>query len=297
MEYFMCKYPLVVGVGELLWDRLPTGNRVGGAPANVAYHASCLGAEGYVISAVGNDKMGKTLLEEIGKTKLHTCIEQVDYPTGSVHVSLSGGIPEYNIVEQVAWDYIPVTDNALTLVKKADAVCFGTLCSRNEVSHNTIITLLKHTNPSAYRLFDINLRSSYYSKELITELLNYANIFKINKDESIVLKSIIDAEISDDELCKMLLEKYNLKYLIFTDGSISSTIYTKDEKSTIHTPKVNTVDTIGAGDAFSGAFLYYTLTEMPLSEAHKMAVNISAFVCSQSGAWPVYPKVLHNYLG
>ena len=95
----------------------------------------------------------------------------------------------------------------------------------------------------------------------------------------------------------MLLEKYNLKYLIFTDGSISSTIYTKDEKSTIHTPKVNTVDTIGAGDAFSGAFLYYTLTEMPLCEAHKMAVNISAFVCSQSGAWPVYPKVLHNYLG
>ena len=174
MEYFMCKYPLVVGVGELLWDRLPTGNRVGGAPANVAYHASCLGAEGYVISAVGNDKMGKTLLEEIGKTKLHTCIEQVDYPTGSVHVSLSGGIPEYNIVEQVAWDYIPVTDNALALVKKADAVCFGTLCSRNEVSHNTIVTLLKHTNPSAYRLFDINLRSSYYSKELITELLNYA---------------------------------------------------------------------------------------------------------------------------
>ena len=293
----MSNHPLIVGIGELLWDRLPTGNRIGGAPANVVYHASSLGADGYVISAVGKDKLGDDILKEISSTKLHACIEQVDYPTGTVHVSLSGGMPEYNIVEDVAWDYIPLTDNALTLVKKADAVCFGTLCSRNEVSHNTIVTLLKHTNPSAYRLFDINLRSSYYSKELITELLNYANIFKINKDESIVLKSIIDAEISDDELCKMLLEKYNLKYLIFTDGSISSTIYTKDEKSTIHTPKVNTVDTIGAGDAFSGAFLYYTLTEMPLCEAHKMAVNISAFVCSQSGAWPVYPKVLHNYLG
>ena len=292
----MSNHPLIVGIGELLWDRLPTGNRIGGAPANVVYHASSLGADGYVISAVGKDKLGDDILKEISSTKLHACIEQVDYPTGTVHVSLSGGMPEYNIVEQVAWDYIPLTDNALTLVKKADAVCYGTICSRNDVSHNTIMTLLKHTNPSSLRLFDINIRNGYYSKELITELLTFANIFKINKDEAIVLKSMIDAEISDDELCKMLLEKYNLKYLIFTDGSISSTIYTKDEKSTIQTPKVNTVDTIGAGDAFSGAFLYYTLTEMPLKEAHKMAVNISAFVCSQSGAWPVYPKVLHDYL-
>lgn len=292
----MSNHPLIVGIGELLWDRLPTGNRIGGAPANVVYHASNLGADGYVISAVGKDKLGDDILKEISSTKLHACIEQVDYPTGTVHVSLSGGVPEYNIVENVAWDYIPLTDNALTLVKKADAVCYGTICSRNDVSHNTIMTLLKHTNPSSLRLFDINIRNGYYSKELITELLTFANIFKINKDEAIVLKSMLDADISDDELCRIFLEKYNLKYIIFTDGGRSSTIYSQSEKSEIKTPPVNIVDTIGAGDAFSGAFLYSTLLGMSLEESHKMAVNISAFVCSQSGAWPAYPKVIENYL-
>lgn len=292
----MGNHPLVVGIGELLWDRLPTGNRIGGAPANVAYHASNLGAEGYVISAVGNDKLGRDILSEINSTKLHACIEQVDYPTGTVHVSLSSGIPEYKIVEHVAWDYIPLSDNALTLVKKADAVCYGTLCSRNDVSHNTIMTLLKHTNPSSLRLFDINIRNGYYSKELITELITYANIFKINKEEALVLKSMLDADISDDELCRIFLEKYNLKYLIFTDGSAGSIIYSQSEKSVIKTPRINIVDTIGAGDAFAGAFLYSILLGMSLEESHKMAVNIAAFVCTQSGAWPSYPKVMENYI-
>ena len=293
----MGTHPLIVGIGELLWDRLPTGNRIGGAPANVVYHASNLGAEGYVISAVGKDKLGSDILDEISNTNLHSCIEQVDYPTGSVHVSLSGGMPEYNIVEQVAWDYIPLTDSALTLVKRADAVCYGSLCSRNEVSHDTIMTLLKHTNPSSFRLFDVNIRNSYYSKELLIELITYANILKINKDEATLIKSMMDADISDDELCHIFLEKYNLKYLIFTDGGISSTIYSQTEKSTISTPRVNIVDTIGAGDAFAGAFLYGALTGLTLEESHKLAVNIAAFVCSQSGAWPAYPKVMENYLG
>lgn len=293
----MGKHPLIVGIGELLWDRLPTANRVGGAPANVAYHASNLGAEGYVISAVGDDKLGSDIIKEIADTSLHYIIEKVAYPTGTVHVSLAAGIPEYNIVENVAYDYIPVTDEALSLVKKADAVCYGTLCSRSEVSHNTIITLLKHTNPSSLKLFDINIRNTYYSKELIIELLTYANVFKLNKDEALLIKSMMGVEISDDELCQMFLEKYKLKYLIFTDGSRSSTVYSQESKSTIKTPHINVVDTIGAGDAFAGAFLYAVLTGSSLDEAHKLAVNISAFVCSQSGAWPVYPKVLHNYLG
>ena len=107
----MSQHPLIVGIGELLWDRLPSGKRVGGAPANVVYHASCLGAEGYAVSAVGKDKLGDELLDAISETTLHTAIERVDYPTGSVHVTLNYGIPEYNIVENVAWDYIPLTDN------------------------------------------------------------------------------------------------------------------------------------------------------------------------------------------
>lgn len=198
----MGNHPLIIGVGELLWDRLPSGSRVGGAPANVAYHAASLGADGYAVSAVGNDKLGDELLAAISETTLHTVIEKVDYPTGSVHVRLSYGIPEYNIVEDVAWDYIPLTDKALTLVKKADAVCYGTLASRNDISRNTIITLLKHTNPLSLRLFDVNLRAAYYSKPLIRELINYANIFKINNDEATVLKSMFDIDMSDDGFVK-----------------------------------------------------------------------------------------------
>ena len=292
----MSQHPLIVGIGELLWDRLPSGKRVGGAPVNVVYHASCLGAEGYAISAVGKDRLGDELLEAISKTNIHTAIERVDYPTGSVHVTLNYGIPEYNIVENTAWDYIPLTDNALTLVKKADAICYGTLASRNDVSHNTIITLLKHTNPSSLRLFDINLRAAYYSKQLIIELITYANIFKINSDEAIILKSMLDVDISDDDLCRMFLEKYNLKYLIYTNGSLGSSIYTTDTVSTLKTPSVRVNDTIGAGDAFSGAFLYYTLSGLSLEDAHHMAVNISAFVCTQSGAWPKYPETMQKFI-
>ncbi len=292
----MSQHPLIVGIGELLWDRLPSGKRVGGAPVNVVYHASCLGAEGYAISAVGKDRLGDELLEAISKTNIHTAIERVDYPTGSIHVTLNYGIPEYNIVENTAWDYIPLTDNALTLVKKADAICYGTLASRNDVSHNTIITLLKHTNPSSLRLFDINLRAAYYSKQLIIELITYANIFKINSDEAIILKSMLDVDISDDDLCRMFLEKYNLKYLIYTNGSLGSSIYTTDTVSTLKTPSVRVNDTIGAGDAFSGAFLYYTLSGLSLEDAHHMAVNISAFVCTQSGAWPKYPETMQKFI-
>lgn len=292
----MSQHPLIVGIGELLWDRLPSGKRVGGAPANVVYHASCLGAEGYAVSAVGKDKLGDELLEAISETTLHTDIERVDYPTGSVHVTLNYGIPEYNIVENVAWDYIPLTDNALTFVKKADAICYGTLASRNDVSHNTIITLLKHANPSSLRLFDVNLRAAYYSKQLITELITYANIFKVNSDEAVVLKSMLDVDISDDDLCRMILEKYNLKYLIYTNSSLSSSIYTADAVSTLKTPPVRVNDTIGAGDAFSGAFVYCTLSGLSLEDAHHMAVNISAFVCTQSGAWPKYPETMQKFM-
>lgn len=292
----MAQSPLILGMGELLWDRLPSGKKIGGAPANVVYHTSCLGATGYIISAVGNDKLGEELLSATAKTSLNTAIEKVDYPTGLVHVVLSDGMPEYNIVENVAWDYIPLTDNALKLVKKADAICYGTLACRNNVSHNTILTLLKHANPSSYRLYDINLRASYYSKQLIRELISYSNIFKISNNEATVLKSIFDLDMSDDSFCKLILEKYHLQYLLYTYGNLNSKIYTQTETSTLKTPPIKINDTVGAGDAFAGAFLYYTLLGFSLEESHRMAVNIAAYVCTQSGAWSKYPKKIPNYI-
>ena len=177
------KKPVIVGIGELLWDVLPTGKRAGGAPVNFVYHATQLGAEGYAISAVGNDLAGTEILQELDKNGIGHSIATVDYPTGTVLVELNKGIPTYNIVEGVAWDHIPLTEEAINIVKKADAVCFGTLAQRNPESRKTLNTLLSYAPKSAMRFFDINIRQKYYSEELIKDLLQQANVFKLNDEE------------------------------------------------------------------------------------------------------------------
>ena len=224
--------PTVISLGEILWDMLPTGKRAGGAPVNFAYHASQNGAEGYAISAVGNDELGAELIADAHKAGINTLVQTNEYPTGTVDVALTNGIPEYTIVKNVAWDHIKLTDELIDAVSKADAVCFGTLGLRSPESHDTIIELLKHTKEGALKFFDINLRSDFYSKELIEELLGYA---------------------------------------------------------TLHTPHVEVADTVGAGDSFSGSFTGKILTGAPLKEAHRAAVNTSAYVCTKEGGWPTYP--------
>ena len=175
--------PIVIALGEILWDMLPTGKRAGGAPVNFAYHASQNGAESYAISAVGNDELGAELLNDAHKAGINTLVQTNEYPTGTVAVALTNGIPEYTIVQNVAWDHIGYTDELAEAVSKADAICFGTLGLRSQESHDTIIKLLQHSKEGALKFFDINLRANFYSKELIEELLGYANIFKINDDE------------------------------------------------------------------------------------------------------------------
>ena len=286
----MMKKPLVVGIGELLWDIFPDRKKAGGAPVNFVYHATQMGAEGCAISAVGNDVLGVEIVRELEANNIRNYIATVGYPTGSVLVELCDGSPSYSIIEDVAWDYIPLTDQAVSLVKVADAVCFGTLAQRSMVSRETIKSLLKYAPENALRFFDINLRQHYHSKELINECLQEANIFKLNDEELAALRPMFGLEGSDDDICRMFMEKYNLLYLILTAGSVSSTIYSQTEKSVIPTPVVAVDDTVGAGDSFSGAFVYSILTGKTLSEAHQEAVNIAAFVCTQQGAWPPYSK-------
>ena len=283
--------PLIVGIGELLWDIFPDRKKAGGAPINFVYHTTQMGAEGCAISAVGDDALGAEILRELEKNNICSCIEKVDYPTGSVLVKLNNGLPSYSIIEGVAWDYIPLTEQAINLVKDADAVCFGTLAQRSSVSHKTIKTLLKHTPENAIRFFDINLRQHYHSKELIEESLLEANIFKLNDEELEAIRSMFGLEVGDDEICSLFIEKYNLRYLVLTAGGNSSTIYSQNEKSVIPTPKVVIADTVGAGDSFSGAFVFSILSGKSLSEAHREAVDIAAFVCTQHGAWPPYPEI------
>ena len=183
--------PIVIALGEILWDMLPTGKRAGGAPVNFAYHASQNGAESYAISAVGNDELGAELLNDAHKAGINTLVQTNEYPTGTVAVALTNGIPEYTIVQNVAWDHIGYTDELAEAVSKADAICFGTLGLRSQESHDTIIKLLQHAKEGALKFFDINLRANFYSKELIEELLGYANIFKINDDELIMMTSTL----------------------------------------------------------------------------------------------------------
>lgn len=282
--------PIVVGIGELLWDVLPTGKRAGGAPINFVYHATQMGAEGYAISAVGNDLSGTEIIQELDKSGINYSLGSVEYPTGSVMVELKDGIPTYTIIEGVAWDHIPLTQEAIDLVKKADAICFGTLALRAPESKVTILSLLNYLPEDALRFFDINIRQHYYSKELIETLLHKANVFKINDEELLLLRDMCDLEGTDEEACRKMLRKYNLKYVILTAGSAFSTVYAADDQSTIQTPKVKVADTVGAGDSFSGAFVYSLLTGKSLREAHQIAVETAAFVCTQEGAWPPYPN-------
>ncbi|RHU27945.1 carbohydrate kinase [Parabacteroides sp. TM07-1AC] len=284
------KKPIVVGIGELLWDVLPTGKRAGGAPINFVYHATQMGAEGYAISAVGNDLSGTEIVQELEKNHISNSLGTVEYPTGSVMVELKEGIPTYTIIEGVAWDHIPLTQESIDLIKRADAICFGTLALRSQASKETILSLLSYAREDALRFFDINIRQSYYSKELIETLLHKANVFKINDEELVLLRDMCKLEGSDDEVCRQILQMYNLKYLVLTAGCAFSSIYTADEVSTIPTPRVEVADTVGAGDSFSGAFVYSVLTGKSLREAHQTAVETAAFVCTQEGAWPPYPN-------
>lgn len=172
------KKPVVVGIGELLWDMLPTGKKAGGAPINFVYHASRLGAEGYAISAVGDDGLGREILEELDNNSIRYLIEKVPYPTGTVQVTLQDGVPDYIINERVAWDHLSPTSNAIDLAERADAICFGTLGQRSAQSRETIQAILSFAPDDAYRCFDINLRQHYYTKELIEESLYLANMFE-----------------------------------------------------------------------------------------------------------------------
>lgn len=284
------KRPVVVGIGELLWDVLPTGKRAGGAPVNFVYHATRLGAQGYAISAVGNDVFGTEIIQELDKNGIRYSLGSVEYPTGSVMVELKEGIPSYTIIEGVAWDHLPLTQEAIDLVKRADAVCYGTLALRSLESRTTIHTLLSYAREDALRFFDINIRQHYYSKALIESLLERANVFKINDEELELLRKMYDLEGDDDAVCRYFIRTYHLKYLILTAGSRYSTIYTSDEKSMIRTPHVEVADTVGAGDSFSGAFVYSILTGKTLQEAHQLAVDTAAYVCTKEGAWPEYPE-------
>lgn len=284
---------LVVGMGEALWDMLPEGRKIGGAPANFAYHVSQFGLDSRVVSAVGDDELGNEILANFAEKKLECQIEKVPYPTGTVQVELDEkGVPCYDIKEGVAWDNIPFTTSLQELAKKTDAVCFGSLAQRNSVSRETINRFIDEMPQEEHvlKIFDINLRQHFYSKELIEESIKKCNILKINDEELAIVSQMFGfADIDFKEQCKLLLTKYNLKMLILTCGVDGSYVFAPGEMSFLETPKVKVADTVGAGDSFTGAFVAAILKGLEMKEAHRLAVNVSAFVCTQNGAMPELP--------
>lgn len=287
---------IIVGLGEILWDLLPGGKVLGGAPANFAYQTSQFGFEGYAVSAIGKDALGDEIIESLSSKSLNHKIERVDFPTGTVQVTLDGkGIPQYEICENVAWDNIPFTPEIEDLARKASTVCFGSLAQRSEVSHKTILRFLELLPEDALKVFDINLRQHFYSKEIIDNSLKHSNILKINDDEVVIVAELYGWNgLKEAEICRKLVEMYHLKLVILTKGTNGSYVITSGEEFFRPTPKVTVADTVGAGDAFTAGFVASLLRGKTIPEAHKTAVEVSAFVCTQHGAMPVLPDTLIN---
>lgn len=284
---------LVVGMGEALWDVLPEGKKIGGAPANFAYHVSQFGLPSCVVSAVGDDDLGREIIENFTAKGLKQLIADVPYPTGTVQVEIDqSGVPQYEIKENVAWDNIPYTERLESLAERTTAVCFGSLAQRNVVSRNTINRFLDVVSRNEENLivFDVNLRQGFYNKEILCNSMKQCNILKINDEELVTVSRMFGYPGIDlQDKCWILLGKYNLKMLILTCGINGSYVFTPGNVSFQPTPKVEVADTVGAGDSFTAAFISSVLKGKSVLEAHSLAVRTSAFVCSEKGAMPTLP--------
>ncbi len=282
----------IVGLGEILWDMLPEGKQLGGAPANFAYHSSQLGHEGIIVSALGKDALGDEIRDILAERAIQHHLPELAYPTGSVAIELDErGIPQYEICEDVAWDHIAWDETLESLAARAGCAVFGTLAQRSEVSRSSIQRFIGAMQPESLRIFDINLRQQYYSRDVIEASLQLCNILKINDDEILIIQELYQlGQLSREEICRHLIEIYSLHYLILTCGRHGSYIYSADtaqEVSFVPTPDSPIVDTVGAGDSFTASLASALLNGKPLAEAHVLATDVATYVCEHHGAMPI----------
>jgi len=280
--------PIIAGIGELLWDCLPSGKQLGGAPCNFAYHAMQAGCESFVISAIGNDESGAEIKKVVKKLNLSTqYIQENEYPTSTVTVDLDeNGHPAYTIHENVAWDHIRWDNKMQELAAKMDAVCFGSLAQRNEESQISIQSFISSLKRDCLKVFDINLRQNYYSNKTIVDSIMMSDVLKLNDDELPILANYLVLNGNAENQIEKLIELFNLKYIIYTMGSKGSIIKSETETSYAEVPNIQVADTVGAGDAFTAIFIAGILQGIPLKQVHKKATEIAAYVCTQKGATP-----------
>lgn len=277
---------VIVGIGEILWDMLPSGKALGGAPANFAYHATRLGEEGWAVSAIGPDALGREIMDIVTEKRLKNVISVMDKPTGTVQVELDArGVPTYTIMEGVAWDHIPFTPEMEALAQRADAVCFGSLVQRM-ASRESVLRFLRATRPEALKVFDINLRQHYYSPEVLEESLKIADILKINDEEIRIVADMFGLGGDDTAVSRALIDRYGLRLVILTKGAEGSEVITADDTLPQPAGEAEVVDTVGAGDSFTAAFVVAYLRGDSLADAQRLASDTAAYVCSRKGAMP-----------
>ena len=280
----------ILSIGEALWDMLPAGRKVGGAPANFAFHCMQLGADVRMLSRVGNDDLGREMIEFYRSLGLSTELIEKDAtaPTGTVGVELSAdGQPKFTIHENVAWDKIESTDAAVRFAQSADAIYFGSLAARTETALRTIQALVSQTKPSALRVLDLNLRDPFVDRTVIESMLRMANILKLNDDELTRIAAMFDVlGNTAEQHADGFIKNYDLKMLILTCGVHGSKIFNEGKVYCCESRKVEVVDTVGAGDAFTAVVVVGLLSGWSIETINDRANEIAAFVCTQSGATP-----------
>lgn len=284
----------IVGLGEVLWDQLPGGRQLGGAPANFAYFANLFGNRGVVASRVGNDELGREAFASL--RRLGTGAEYLqrdpDHPTGTVQVQVdAAGQPQFQIARPVAWDFLQWTAEWKQLAEEADAVCFGSLAQRSPASRQTILQFLRATRPETLRVFDVNLRPPFYSEQVLAESLPLAHIIKLNHDELPVMSRLLGATFdSERAAAEALLHRAGAKLVCVTRGRCGSLLVSR--QGVVEHPgfRVPVADTVGAGDAFTATLVHYHLRGASPPEMNEAANRVGAWVASQMGATPVPAK-------
>ena len=286
----------VIGIGEVLWDLLPGGKQLGGASANFACHAQTLGAEAWLVSSVGDDRLGREILERLSAMQVPVEGVAIDAraPTGTVAIEIApDGQPKFAIRENVAWDQITATDFTRGMVAQADAVCFGSLAQRNATSRTAIRSLVAATRPEALRIFDVNLRQDYFSREIIEASLRLANVLKINDEELPVLAGFFEMEGTPAEQLAELARRFELQLVALTCGARGSLFYSRGSYSEAKGLPVRVVDTVGAGDSFTAMLTMGLLAGWELDRINRCANEVAAYVVSQPGATPRLPAHLN----
>lgn len=291
------KRSYIVGMGEALWDVLPDGKKLGGAPANFAYHMSQFGYDAIAVSAAGRDDNGRELRDTLESRGMNFLLPEIDRPTGTVDVTLDAeGIPQYVITENAAWDFIPFTDRMEAVARDTACICFGSLAQRSPASRESIRRFIGLMPADSLKIFDINLRQHYYDKEVIASSLAACDILKINDEETQTVARLFGLDPDMESVCRRLKEDYSLRAVILTCGATGSRVYFGDEVSVLATPKVEVADTVGAGDSFTAGFCAALLAGCTVARAHAVAVETSAYVCTQNGAMPLLPQKIKEMI-